>query len=65
MFKWDVYVRLRYAHINPKKIVLIDDMQNLISTVKEQSCGKIFTMVCFDMTSIIKNLVKEYENANH
>ena len=58
-FKWDVYTRLIYAGIDPNKLVLVDDINNLINMVLEQSTGNIFTMVCFDMTAIIKKLVSE------
>ena len=58
-FKWDVYTRLIYAGINPEKLVLVDDINNLIHQVLETSSGDIYTMVCFDMTAIIKKLVSE------
>ena len=64
-FKWDVLVRLKYAKIKAKKIVLIDDLNNLIDTVKKESIGDIYTMVCFDMTEIIKKKIKEYNNGNN
>lgn len=58
-FKYDVKTRLEYAGIDEDKIVLIDDMNTLVDKVKTLSKGSIFTMVCFDMTAIIKNLLKE------
>ena len=64
-FKWDVLVRLKYAKIKAKKIVLIDDLNNLIDTVKKESISDIYTMVCFDMTEIIKKKIKEYNNGNN
>ncbi|HOP65735.1 MAG TPA: MurT ligase domain-containing protein [Bacilli bacterium] len=55
-FKYDVATRLSYANIDEKKIVLLKDINNLLKVVKKTK-GKIFTMVCFDMTERIKNLV--------
>ena len=65
-FKYDCLVRLRYARIKKEKIILLDDIKKLITTIKKETTGNIFTMVCFDMTAIIKNLIKEdEENGNH
>jgi len=58
-FKWDVLVRLQYANIKKEKILLIEDKQDLIPTIKKETTGNIYTMVCFDMTEVIKNLIKE------
>ena len=58
-FKYDVKTRLEYAGIDMNKVVLIDDMNTLIERVKNESKGSIYTMVCFDMTAIIKNLLKD------
>lgn len=60
-FRNDVYVRLRYAGIKSEKIILTDDLNHLIPLVKRKSKGRIFTMVCFDMTAIIKRLLSEEE----
>ncbi len=64
-FKWDVYVRLIYAHIPKKKIILVEHLEDLISILEEQTKKNLYTMVCFDMTEIIQNLVKEREHGNH
>ena len=64
-FKWDVYVRLKYAKIKSDKIILIDNMDDLIPTIKEKTKGTLYSMVCFDMTAIIKNKIKEWEDGNH
>ena len=39
--------------------------ENLIKIVKKKSKGKIFTMVCFDMTAIIKKLLMEEIHENN
>lgn len=64
-FKWDVYVRLQYARIKKEKILLIDDMKDLLPKIKKETKGSIYTMVCFDMTDIIKKLLKEEEDGNN
>ena len=64
-FKWDVYVRLKYAKIPESKMILIDDMKDLIPTIETKTKGDIYTMVCFDMTAIIRDLVKESQDGNH
>ena len=61
-FRYDVATRLEYAGINSNKIVLIDDLDNLINIVKKTSTGNIYTMVCFDMTAKIKELVNNENN---
>ncbi len=63
-FKWDVLVRLQYAKIKKNKMILVEDMNDLIPIIKNETTGKIFTMVCFDMTEMITNKIKEYEDGN-
>ena len=59
-FRLDVRTRLMYDNIDDSKIVLIDNLNNLIDILKEDSLGDIYTMVCFDMTAIIRKKVREY-----
>lgn len=63
-FRYDVYNRLLYAGIPKEKLILVDDVKNVLNLVKKKSKGKIYTMVCFDMTAIIKKLLEggKYEN---
>lgn len=61
-FRFDVYTRLSFAGIDSNKLVLVDDLSNLILMVKNNSIGNIYTMVCFDMTANILNLIKDDEN---
>lgn len=58
-FRYDVAARLEYANIDPKKIVLVEDLSKLIDRVETESKGNIYTMVCFDMTEIITKMLKE------
>lgn len=64
-FRYDVYTRLKYAHIADKKLVLVDEVNNVIKLVADNSKGKIYTMVCFDMTAILKNLLNEVAHENN
>lgn len=56
-FKYDVATRLEYADIPENKIILVDDINNIMNLVKEKSNGTIYTMVCFDMTARLKDLI--------
>ena len=61
-FRFDVLTRLKYANIDDEKLVLIDNLDNLIPRIKEESSGNIYTMVCFDMTEILKQKILEDNN---
>lgn len=63
-FRLDVRTRLKYDNIADEKIVLVDNLDNLINLVKEESLGDIYTMVCFDMTAIINAKVREFNGNN-
>ena len=56
-FRYDVATRLIYANVDPKKIILVDNINNLLNYV-DKSKGNIYTMVCFDMTAIIRKMVE-------
>lgn len=58
-FRYDVATRLSYAGIKKDKMILVDDYHTLIPTLKEKTKGDIYTMVCFDMTANILDLLKE------
>lgn len=58
-FRYDVLTRLEFAGIDTKKLVLVDELNEVIKMVKSDSLGDIYTMVCFDMTAVLLNLIKE------
>ena len=58
-FRYDVLTRLNYANIDPNKLILIDNINTLIDRIKKESIGNIYTMVCFDMTDIIRKKIME------
>jgi len=58
-FRYDVLTRLNYANIDPSKLILIDNINTLIDRIKKESSGNIYTMVCFDMTDIIRKKIME------
>ena len=60
-FRYDVATRLDLAGIDKDKMILVDDFNNLLNIVKTTK-GELYTMVCFDMTSNILNLIKEESN---
>lgn len=61
-FRFDVAARLINSGLNEDKIILVDDINNIVTLLRENSKGTIFTMVCFDMTEILKNLFIKLEN---
>lgn len=63
-FKWDMRARLKYDNIPDDKIVMIENLNNLVDMIKKESVGDIYTMVCFDMTAIIKTKVRAYNEQN-
>lgn len=64
-FRYDVLTRLNYANINTEKLILIDNLDTLLSRIKTESTGDIYTMVCFDMTEILKKLILEDSNGKN
>lgn len=64
-FKWDVRVRLNYAKIPSKKIIMLEDLNQFTEVILNETNGDIYTMVCFDMTEILLNKIKEYKNGNN
>ena len=56
-FKYDLINRLKLANIDPKKLILVTeltDLKTLLNDVK----SPIYTMVCFDMTYNIMQVLK-------
>jgi len=64
-FKWDIRVRLEYAKIDHQKIIMVEDIKDIISILLEQTSGDIYTMVCFDMTEILLKKIQEAQNGNY
>ncbi|MDD4187292.1 MAG: MurT ligase domain-containing protein [Bacilli bacterium] len=65
-FRFDVAARLINSGINPELLILVEDINNIITLLKENSTGTIFTMVCFDMTDILTKLfIKEEEEGDN
>lgn len=61
-FRYDVLTRLTYANIDKDKLILVDNLDNIVDIVKKESVGDIYTMVCFDMTAILKKKILEDNN---
>lgn len=64
-FRYDVVTRLAYTKIDKNKIILVDHLDNILNIIKEKTKGTIFTMVCFDMTAVLKKLIKGDNNENN
>lgn len=64
-FKWDVRVRLKYARIPDKKIIMLEDINEFGNVISKETKGNIYTMVCFDMTEILLHKIKEYQDGNN
>lgn len=60
-FRYDVYARLRLANVDEDKLVIVDNIKN-ISEDLDNTEGTIFTMVCFDMTAVLKKIFMEDNN---
>lgn len=60
-FKYDVANRLEYASIPMDKIIIVNDVKNILQEI-DKSEGEIFTIVCFEMIEILTKIIKE---ANH
>lgn len=61
-FCYDMNVRMIYAGIDSKKIILVPDINNLSEVLKKDTKGKIYSMVCFDKEIQLKNIIKEENN---
>ena len=61
-FCYDMNVRFKYADIDSKKLILVEDIANLGEVLKTKTSGKIFSMVCFDKEIELKKIIKEENN---
>lgn len=64
-FRYDVVTRLAYTKVPSNKIVLVDNLDDILNILKKETKGTIFTMVCFDMTANLKKLIKGDNNENN
>ncbi len=64
-FRYDVLTRLKYANIPDEKIVVVDKINDIIDKVRNESVGNIYTMVCFDMTEILRKKIMEANNGKN
>ncbi len=58
-FKYDMLTRMEYAGIQKNKIILVDDINNLLNILKTKTKGNIYSCVCFDKEIELKNLLKK------
>ncbi len=64
-FKWDVANRLLYANIDAKKIIIVEDLDEILDLITKKTKYDLYTMVCFDMTAILKQKILEANNGNN
>ena len=64
-FKYDVANRLIYANIDSKKIILIENVSEILNIIMQETKYNIYTMVCFDMTAILKEQIMEAQHGNN
>ena len=64
-FRYDVLTRLTYANIDKDKLILVDNLDNIVDIIKNNTNGEIYTMVCFDMTAILKKKILEANNGEN
>ena len=61
-FCYDLHLRMKYAGIDEKKIILVEDLSNLSKILKNKTKGNIYSMVCFDKEIELKKIIKEEQN---
>ena len=64
-FRYDVYTRLKYANIPDEKLIVVDNLNSIVNRIKNESIGNIYTMVCFDMTEILRKKILEDSNGKN
>lgn len=63
-FRYDVAARLSFAGIDEKKLILVDELENLPKYIKEKSIGDIYTMCCIELTGRLKKMLEDDDNEN-
>lgn len=62
-FAYDMHLRMQYAQIDEKKIIIVEDINNISKVLKTKTKGKIYSLVCFDKElQLIKIIKEEGEN---
>lgn len=61
-FAYDMYARMEYAKINKNKLIVVEDLKDLSDVIKNNTKGKIYSMVCFDKEIELKRIIKEENN---
>lgn len=63
-FRFDIAARFVNAGIDPDELIIVDNLNNLVPMLRENSTGKIFTMACFEMTEELKKQFKLAEEGD-
>ncbi len=64
-FRYDFLLRLEYAGIDKNKIILLENREDVLNTLKEKTTGDIYMIVYFDIIEYFTKILNEgVENEN-
>ena len=64
-FRYDFLLRLEYAGIDKNKIILLENRDDVLNTLKEKTTGDIYMIVYFDIIEYFTKILNEgVENEN-
>lgn len=58
-FAYDMLARMEYAGISKNKLIVVENLSELSATLKKNTKGDIYSMVCFDKEIELKKIIKE------
>ncbi len=58
-FAYDIATRLKYANIKEDKLIICENSNELLNTIKEHGQNIIYCVICFEMETTLKKLLKE------
>lgn len=58
-FAYDIATRMKYAEINPKKIIIVPDTNTMVDTLTKKTTNKFYSMFCFEIQNNFKKLLKK------
>lgn len=64
-FKYDIATRLIYAGICEEKLIFVDDLNNLIEVLRNETSGNIFIVFYYDILNKIISMLKKVQNGNN
>lgn len=58
-FAYDIAVRMKYAEIDPKKIITIPNSSDMVKTLMKKTTSKFYSLFCFEIQSNFRRLLKK------